>query len=174
MLLSTGQFMGHARHKAAALNGLLIDFNYTDNWIGPAKIAIYGGETDIVESMAASSPAQQIITGFDDLAAGEYNTDSDYNSNVTWWNQPWPGNSSPHWSDNKTSSLKAWFKFPLSLSSLTKVRIRFRNPTNYGLPPNILFSDMQGKSYVPVSAPADVDDYIDIISNDRMYEWSFS
>lgn len=173
MLISTGQLMAHTRHKAKGLDGLLIDFNYTPNWIGPAKIAIYGGATDMLESMAASTPVQQIITGFDDLASGEYNTDSDYNGLLTAWNQVWPGSSSPHWSDSKTSSLKAWFKFPTPLSSLTKVLIRLRNPQIYGLPPNILFSDMDGKSYVPVSTPADLDDYIEIIGNDRTYEYLF-
>jgi len=173
MLLGTGQLMSHAKHRNKGLDGLLIDFNYTTNWIGPAKIAVYGGTTDIVESMTASSPAQQIITGFDDLAPGEYNTDSDYNGLITAWNQPWPGTSNPHWSDSKTSSLKAWFKFTVPLASLTKILIRLRNPTIYGLPPNPLFSDMKGKSYVPVSAPADLNDYIEIIGSDRTYEYLF-
>ena len=175
MLLSPGQFMAHTKHKAksVALSGLLIDFNYTTNWIGPAKIAIYGGAVDVVESMAASAPANAIITGFDDLAAGEYNTDSNYNSQLTAWNQIWPGSSTPHWSDGKFTSLKAWFKFPVALASLIKIRIRFRNPQTYGLPPNLLFSDITGESYIPVSAPADLNDYIEIIGNDRTYEWIF-
>lgn len=174
MLLSPGKFMdGHVRHVSSALHGLLIDFNYTTNWIGPAKIAIYGGETDMVESMAASSPAQQIITGFDDLEPGEYNTDSDYNGLITAWNQPWPGSSSPHWSDSKTASLKAWFNFPTPLFSLTRVLIRLRRPDLYGVPPNVVFSDMLSRPYVPVSAPADLNDYIAIIGSDRTYEWVF-
>lgn len=175
MLLAPGQFMAHTKRKTIeqGIRDLLIDFNYTTNWIGPTKIAIYGDATDMVESMAASSPAQQIITGFSDLASGEYNTDSDYNSNITQWVSPWPGTSNPHWSDNKTSNLKAWFKFPTPLSSLTKVLIRLRNPQIYGLPPNPLFSDMTGKSYTPVSSPTDLNDYIEIISSDRTYEWVF-
>jgi hypothetical protein len=173
MLLGTSQLMSHAKHRNKGLDGLLIDFNYTTNWIGPAKIAIYGGQTDIVESMTASSPAQQIITGFDDLAPGEYNTDSDYNSNVTAWNQAWPGSSNPHWSDSKTASLKAWFKFPQSLHALTKILIRLRRPDLYGLPPNPLFSDMTGRFYTPVSVPADLDDYLEIIGSDRTYEYLF-
>lgn len=165
--------MAHTKLKSKGLDGLLIDFNYTTNWIGPTKIAIYGGQTDMVESMAASVPANAIITGFDDLAAGEYNTDSDYNGNITWWNQPWPGASSPHWSDAKTTSLKAWFKFPAPLSSLTKIMLRLRRPDLYGLPPNPLFTDMKSKSYTPVSQPADLNDYIEILGSDRTYEYLF-
>ncbi len=175
MLLSPGQFMAHTKHKAksAVLDGLLIDFNYTTNWIGPTKIAIYGDVADIVESMAASNPAQQIITGFSDLASGEYNTDSDYNGNITQWVSLWPGTSNPHWSDTGSSSLKAWFKFPTPLASLTKIQIRLRRPDIYGLPPSILFFDMAGDSYVPISAPSDLNDYIEIIGSDRTYEWIF-
>ncbi len=174
MLVSPGQFMVHTKHNnIKLLYGLLIDFNYTTNWIGPAKIAIYGDEMDIVEAMLASAPAQQIITDFDDLAAGEYNTDSDYNGLLTSWNQTWPGSSNPHWSDTGSSSLKAWFKFPAPLSSLTKILIRLRRPDIYGLPPTPMFSDMTGKPYAPVSVPADLNDYVQMISNDRMYEYLF-
>ena len=178
MLVSPGQLMVHAKRHgggvpALPLDGLLLDFNYPMNWIGPVKIAIYGGSTDIVESMTASDPAQQIITGFDDLAVGEFNTDSDYNSNVTYWNSVWPGASTPHWSDTRYNNLKAWFKFPTPLSSLTKILIRYRRPDLYGIPLNPLVSDMSGKSYPLVSGPANREDYIEIISNDRTYEYLF-
>jgi len=174
MLISPGQLMGHGkRYKGLGLDGLLIDFNYTTNWIGPAKIAIYGGEMDIVESMVGSQPLNAIITGFDDLAPGEFNTDSDYNSNIIHWSPVWPGISQPHWSDGKFTSLKAWFKFPAPLSSLTKILIRLRRPDLYNLPPDPLFIDMKGKSYVPISKPADLNDYIEIIGSDRTYEYLF-
>jgi len=59
------------------------------------------------------------------------------------------------------------------ISALTKILIRLRRPDIYGLPPNPLFSDMTGKLYTPVSAPADLDDYLEIISGDRTYEYLF-
>lgn len=173
MLISPGQLMTCPKRKGNMIGGLLIDFNYTTNWVGPVKIAVYGNTADVLETMNASSPVNQIISGFDELAAGEYNTDSDYNSNLTYWTQPWPGSGAPHWNDSKTASLKAWFKFPAPLSSLTKILIRFRRPDLYGLPPNVLFSDMAGTFYVPVSMPSGLNDYIEIIGNDRTYEWVF-
>lgn len=174
MLVSVGHFVGAEKCRKAGITGLLIDFNYTTNWCSIKDVAILNAGIDVIPSMAASSQNAVIITGFDDLSPGQMNTDSDYNANVkNWPTTAFPGELSPHWSDSGSSSMKVWFKFAAPVV-LTGVRIYMQNVTIYGFPPNILFSDQDGVSLIPMSAPSGINDYLYINGSNRAYEWIFN
>ncbi len=176
MLLSVGHFVANGKCHAgpAMITGLLVDFNYTTNWCSIKDVAILDNDIDIIPSMAASSPNAVIITGFDDLALGQMNTNSDYNANVkNWPTTAFPGELSPHWSDSGSSSLKAWFKFSAPII-LTAVKIYMQSIATYGFPPNILFFDQDGMPLIPATSPAGINDYIHVNGSHRAYQWTFA
>ena len=166
----------------STINGLYIEIPVESSWMGFKDLAITVGAstTDIMTTLTRSSTS--VITGFGDLSAGEYGTDSDYNTADDEWNDAaWNDGDNTanwtsgniHWTDGSTTGIKMWIKFS-SAVELRDVRALIWAPGSYSYDPaNWVFEDELGNTLSPTRPSSATDYEHEYDANNKTYQFTF-
>lgn len=166
----------------SAINGLHIEIPREVSWQGFKDFAITVGvsTSDIMTGLTRSTTNP--ITGFGDLSAGEYGTDSTYNTADDEWNDAaWDDGSNTansasgniHWTNSGSVGMNIWFKFA-SAVELRDVRALIWAPSSYTYDPaNWIFKDDAGNTLSPTRPSSATDYEHEYDANNKSYQFTF-
>lgn len=147
--------------SGATITGLELDF-YLDpsDWVGLQEIAIY--DENGTNVMPALTGVSGETTSLSALSAGQFGTNSTYDTNESALNEGWPaadfdfspGSGDIHWSNSGSSNgIKVFVKFTSAIE-ISLIRVVLKNLHSYELPA-LTVKDQDDNVLTPLLAPQD-------------------